>query len=1780
MKMTKCFSKFIFASAFLVFWVIGINNAYAQLAPKITTQPVSTTVVAPATATFTIVATGTPTPTYQWQQELPGTTTYTTISGATKASYTTPATALANSGTKFECVVSNTAGTVTSSAATLTVHVKPTITTQPVNTTVTAPATATFTIVATGTPTPTYQWQQELPSTTTYTTISGATKASYTTPATALANSGTKFECVVSNTAGTVTSSAATLTVHVKPSITTQPTSVTVTAPAKATFKVVATGTPTPTYQWQQELPGTTTYTTISGATKASYTTPATALANSGTKFECVVSNTAGTVTSSAATLTVHVKPTITTQPTSVTVTAPATATFTIVATGTPTPTYQWQQELPGTTTYTTISGATSASYTTAATASANNQTKYECVVSNAAGSVTSNAVTLTVNVLPTITTQPVNVTVTAPATATFTVVASGIPAPTYKWMQELYGTSTYTTIAGATGSTYTTPATSAIYNLANYKCVVTNSVGSVTSNVATLTVNIAPYFFSQPVNTSIPEPNKAYFSATGEGSPLPTYQWMEKPPGTNTYTTISGATSSLYITPATTLADNGTQYECVISNVAGSVTSNPATLTVYIEPPIITTQPNNEPVTAPATATFTVVASSTPAPTYQWLQEAPGATTYTNIPGATSASYTTAATTVAMSGTQYECVVTNPAGSVTSSSATLLVYPTPVAPTIITQPVNVTVTEPALATFTVEAIGTPAPNFQWMQESPGSSTFTAISGAIYDWYSISPTSIADSGTLYECVVSNVAGSVTSNSAVLVVNSSPVVSIISPANNSTFLPGSNMTIIANVSENNIQEVSFYNGTTLLGTTSAPYTYTMTNLLAGTYTLTAKATDDNGITTISSPVVVNVASLPEVTIVSPVNQTTIETGYISITAITEGSISNVAFYNGATLLGKITSASNSYTFSWTNVPAGTYSFTAVATGTDGTTATSSPITVTINSANFTTAVDDNIVTKTDANGNTTSYQYDKLNRLLKTTFADGSTISYTYDLFGNQINVTDQRGNTLTKTYDAYERLSQTKDPLGGITQFNYDTNGDLLTMTDANNHQTTYTYDTNYRVLTKTNALNDATTFTYDPVGNVLTRQDANGKTTNYTYDALNRLKNAAYPDGTSVANVYDALGRKTSMTDATGQTTYTYDALRLLTKTTPGTSSTITYTYDGEGNRLMSVDQNNRPINNTYDALNRLSTVLDQNGTTTYNYDANSNLISKIVPNGVTETYSYDGLNRVLTAVNKNGSGVVSSYTNSYDQEGMITKKVFADGSTDNYTYDALNQMLSETNQTSSGVNYSNVFTYDPVGNRLSWVNNITLGYFWNVDSTNMPPAVLTNMTSLGYGKTANPNQAMSLTRAYSRDAGNRLNNWSYTAYINNLNFPIQTDTYTYDNNGNRLSKQAVLTGQEGTPQQTSYTYDFENRLNQLTYINIPNISGTQTDAITYNGEGLRVGMSLNNTVSNYLYDGSNVLLERDNSGNTTKTYTRGLDEGGGIGSLISQDFTSNNAAVTQYYNYNDLGSVANLTSSTGAAASSYNYDAFGNLLTAPASSDTNRYLFSTKEFDSRSGLYYFGARYYDPEIGRWLTPDPLGFINGSNMYLYCGNNPINLVDPLGLFDGYLFTKSLAGLAGSALQAGVGAAIAGTGAGAVPGSILAVYGAYGIGANVGNIVNSFTNTPAGPTGPVQAVSESLGASTTVQTAATAVDLGVPLLAGGPNPNEVSEIGSLLLTTENTSLQTTEALQYAFSATQVADAGFTLDESGNTLYTSLSPYLGNNGSSYSNNLGGKEHAFY
>ena len=475
------------------------------------------------------------------------------------------------------------------------------------------------------------------------------------------AAAASSFVLALAACGGGITTDSA-VTPVAKPTITAPPVSQTVEAGKTATFMVTATGGGTLAYQWKKNG------TDVSGATASTYTIAA-AMADDGSKYSVAVSNSAGTTTSSEATLTVTAaavvatKPAITTHPAAQTVVTETTATFSVQATGGGALAYQWKKN------GTDIPGATASSYTTPATTMADKDARFSVMVTNSAGSVTSNEAKLGVSataVAPAITTQPAAQSVVAGSVANFSVIASGTSPFSYQWKKN------GTDISGATSIPYTI-ATTTMADSGAYSVVVTNSAGMATSKDATLTVTataVAPAITTQPAAQTVTEGESATFSVTASGTAPFSYQWKKN--GTD----IEGVTTSSHTTDATSLADSGAVFSVVVTNSVGSVTSSGATLTVnaaVVAPvaPTITTQPTAQSIAAGAMATFSVAATGTGTLSYQWKKNG---TDITGGTGATTNTYTTPAMSYAGNSAVYSVVVSNSAGSVTSSSATLTV--------------------------------------------------------------------------------------------------------------------------------------------------------------------------------------------------------------------------------------------------------------------------------------------------------------------------------------------------------------------------------------------------------------------------------------------------------------------------------------------------------------------------------------------------------------------------------------------------------------------------------------------------------------------------------------------------------------------------------------------------------------------------------------------------------------------------------------------------------------------------------------------------------------------------------------------------------------------------------------------------------------------------------------------------------------------------------------------------------------------------------------------------
>lgn len=345
------------------------------------------------------------------------------------------------------------------------------------------------------------------------------------------------------------------------------------------------------------------------------------------------------------------VAPSITTQPASQTLTVGGGFTLTVAASGNPTPTFQWRKDGVA------ISGATFTTF------SVNNAQlvdagSYTVVASNGAGLTTSDVAVVTVNlppVGPSITTQPSDQTVTAGQPASFSVVATGTAPFSYQWKKEGVA------VAGATSATYPI-AIAASGDAGTYTVVVTNSVSSVTSNGASLTVNVAPAITTQPISQSVTAGNSVTFSAAASGTPSPTYQWKKGG------VPIGGATNSSYTIASTVEGDAGI-YTVVATNSISSATSDAATLIVNAVSvaPSITTQPQSQTVATGASVTLTVAVSGTPAPTFQWQKNG------IDIVGANSRDYYLSAVTDSANG-NYRVIATNSVGSATSDVALIQV--------------------------------------------------------------------------------------------------------------------------------------------------------------------------------------------------------------------------------------------------------------------------------------------------------------------------------------------------------------------------------------------------------------------------------------------------------------------------------------------------------------------------------------------------------------------------------------------------------------------------------------------------------------------------------------------------------------------------------------------------------------------------------------------------------------------------------------------------------------------------------------------------------------------------------------------------------------------------------------------------------------------------------------------------------------------------------------------------------------------------------------------------
>jgi RHS repeat-associated protein len=608
----------------------------------------------------------------------------------------------------------------------------------------------------------------------------------------------------------------------------------------------------------------------------------------------------------------------------------------------------------------------------------------------------------------------------------------------------------------------------------------------------------------------------------------------------------------------------------------------------------------------------------------------------------------------------------------------------------------------------------------------------------------------------------------------------------------------------------------------------------------------------------------------------------------------------------------------------------------------------------------------LISLTNPNGHTVTSSYDANSRLIKLVDAGKFVTEYAYDPAGNLIEVTDARRHSTRYDYDQVNNLTTVTDALGHNTRYAYDENNNRTDLIDANGHKRTYAFDALNRPIRITDPLGNMTNYTYDPAGNIIAVTDANGTTNTFAYDANNLLEEVAYGDGSSVTYRYDANGNRVRMGDLRGTSSYAYDALDQVIKITHPDGSIVRYGYDEVGNRTSLTYPDDRMAVYNFDALNRLIDARNLGGQgTQYFYDAASNLRRIIYPNATTISYGYDKAERLVTVTNKRSEDTLAQFHYNLDELGNRTR-IRASGltvpeRTVSYTYDALSQLIAEEERHSRGPSKRTEYVYDPVGNRVTQSRLLTID-----DGKAGRPKVIN----------------------YTYDDADRL-------------LQAGDKTFTYDDNGNRLA--ATTAGGRST----KYTYDAANRLIRI-------VLNERAATYAYDGDGNKVEQSLSagpysTETLQFLNDVATpwpVVLKQDRGKedrlNETIHYLYGL-------ALISEELAPLGRHPQNFFYHSDgLGSTIALTDRAGGTRTEYQYDAWGNLERS-FGDIPNRFLFTSEEQDSETGLYYLRARWYDPETGVFLSRDPLPGVDASprtlHPYMYAFNNPTTFRDPTGLW-------------------------------------------------------------------------------------------------------------------------------------------------------------------------------
>ncbi len=562
-------------------------------------------------------------------------------------------------------------------------------------------------------------------------------------------------------------------------------------------------------------------------------------------------------------------------------------------------------------------------------------------------------------------------------------------------------------------------------------------------------------------------------------------------------------------------------------------------------------------------------------------------------------------------------------------------------------------------------------------------------------------------------------------------------------------------------------------------------------------------------------------------------------------------------------------------------------------------------------------------------------------------------TFNYDVIGNLTNHVDRAGRVTRMSWLPTRKLESVSRTVNGQTvgiTHEYNQQLNTLRIRDGLNRAVeSYVLDIQDRPVSVTNVEGQGMSISYGVGEFVDSMARFDGSSVSFDYDGSGRPTQIAYPNA-AISCEYLANGLLKQVSDSAGAISNAYDMANRLTQTVGVTpNSTVEYGYH-PGGQVSSVASLVGNVSYTLDAGDRLSSITAPAGTFDYSYNSNNGLIAKVArATGVfSVTNKYDVMDQVAEINWAAGTNQPITFNYGYNNAGMITQKVTVindQGATNDYTYDDLDRLTAEIRHIDSNT-FTVAYAYDRAGNRTQMTENGT-----NIN--------------------------------YSLGQGNRLNTFGAIGDCD------------YDDAGN-VTDIAYNDGRV-----LALTWDSRYRLTSVS------INGSQSESYGYDALGRRISVSSGGVTEKMIYDGLHVIADTDQNGNLVRSYTYGP----GVDNILSMTMHGE-TTNTYYYVKDHLGSVQAIVDSSGSVVESYQYGGWGNVLgvydstggVLQTSSIGNRFLWQGREYSWMTGLYYFRARWYDPITGRWLSNDPIGISGGLNQYVFCNDNPVMFIDPLGL--------------------------------------------------------------------------------------------------------------------------------------------------------------------------------